>query len=148
MAINDNITLSKGSFSVTIATTKPSENFKNTLIVVPPVQAPANQDQGPKASKVVDLLRITHSFVFGGHITATASKSAKEVKDDLIQILEGAGVSGGTPATLTYEDDTFSVYVEDLVILKVLNDNAVETYSGKDSIEYNVTIKLIVGEAV
>lgn len=148
MAINSNITLSKGSFSVTIATTKPSENFKNTLQVLPPFQAQDNQDQGPKKSKVVDLLRISHSFVFGGHITATSDKPAKEVKDDLIQILKGAGVKGGGPATLTYEDDTFEVYVEDLVILKVLNDNAVENYTGKDSIEYDVTIKLVEGESV
>lgn len=148
MAINDNITLSKGNFTVVLATTKQTENFKNTLIVVPPVQAPENQDQGPKTSKVVDLLRITHSFVFGGHITATDSKTAKEVKDDLIQLFKGAQTKGGTPVTLTYEDDTFNVFVEDMVILKLVNDDAASNYSGKDSIEYDVTLKLIEGESV
>lgn len=148
MAINSNITISKGSLSVTIATTKPSENFKNVLQVLPPFQAQDNQDQGPKKSKVVDLLRISHSFVFGGHITATDDKTAKEVKDDLIQILKGASIKGGGPATLTYEDDTFDVYIEDIVFLKVLNDDAVSNYSGKDSVEYDVTIKLVEGEAV
>jgi hypothetical protein len=77
MAINDDITLSKGAFTVTMFTTRSTENFKNTLTVVTGVVSPSNQDSGVKLPTVVDLLRITHTYVFECYITATASLSAK-----------------------------------------------------------------------
>ena len=148
MATNDDIRLAKGVFNITLFTTNDTENLKNNLQKIPPIQPAGKQELGPKETKVVDLLRITETFVFGCVITKSGSTSAKTVKKNLQSLAKGAGVNGGTPATLYYEDETFSVYVEDLVIKKVKNDNAVENYSGDDAAEYMVTITLVKGEEV
>ena len=148
MAINDDITISKGIYSVTMFTTESSENHKNALTIITGVVTPSNQDTGVKIPTIVDLLRITHTFTFGCVITATASKTAKQVKDDLIKIVNGADVES-VPVVLTYEDTSFNVFPEDCVIKKVNNDNVVATsYTGKDAAEYTVTLTVVEGKLV
>lgn len=148
MSVNDDITLAKGAYSVTMFTTTSAENFKNSLTVVTGVVAPSNQDTGVKVPTVVDLLRITHTFTFECYITPTVSKTAKQIKDDLIKIVNGADVES-VPATLTYEDTSFNVFPEDCVIKKINNDNVVSTsYNGYDSAEYQVTLTLVEGKLV
>lgn len=148
MAINDNITIAKGGVSVELFTTTSTENFKNALTVVTGVVSPSNQDSGVKDPTIVDLLRITHTMNFECYITAAGSKTAKQVKTDLISIFNGADVES-VPAVLTYEDSNFNVFPEDLVIKKINNDNLVSTgYTGKDAAEYQVTMTVVEGKLV
>jgi len=148
MAINDDITLSKGDFTVTLFTTTSAENFKNTFKILPGVVTPDNQGSGVKKATVVDLLRITHSFSIECYITATSSKTAKQVKEDLIDIFNGGEVSS-TPVVFTYEDTAFDVFIEDCVIKKLNNDDVVATgYDGEDAAEYQVTLSLVEGKLV
>ena len=146
--INDDIILTKGGYSVTMFTTTSAENFKNTLTVIAGVVTPSNQNSGVKEPTVVDLLRITHTFTFECYITANTTKTAKQVKDDLTSIFNGAGVES-VPAVLTYEDTPFNVFPEDLVIKKINNDDVVGSgYTGKDSAEYQVTMSVVEGKLV
>lgn len=146
--INDDITIAKGGKSATMFTTTSTENFKNTLTVITGVVSPSNQDSGVKDPTIVDLLRITHTMNFECYITKTASKTAKQIKDDLISIFNGADVES-VPAVLTYEDSNFNVFPEDLVIKKINNDNIVSTsYAGNDAAEYQVTMTVVEGKLV
>ena len=148
MAVNDDITIAKGAYSVTMFTTTSAENFKNPLTVVTGVVSPNNQADGVKDPTVVDLLRITHTFTFECYITKTDSKTAKQVKTDLIKIFNGADVDS-VPAVLTYEDGSYNVFPEDLVIKKINNDNVVGGgYTGTDSAEYQVTMTVVEGKLV
>lgn len=148
MSVNDDIIISKGIYSVTMFTTTSAENFKNTMQVIAPITTPNNQEDGVKLPTVVDLLRITHTFSFECYITQTATKTAKEVKDDLKAIFNGANVDS-TPAVLTYEDDTYDVFPEDVVIKKINNDDVIGSgYTGLDSAEYQVTLSVIEGKLV
>ena len=146
--INDDITIAKGGITVSMFTTTSAENFKNTLTVKTGVVSPSNQGSGVKDPTVVDLLRITRTFTFGCYITKTAVKTAKQVKDDLISIFNGADVES-VPAVLTYEDANFNVFPEDLVIKKINNDDIVATsYTGNDAAEYQVTMTVVKGKLV
>ena len=148
MAINDDLTIAKGAYSVSMFTTTSAENFKNPLTVVTGVVSPNNQADGVKNPTVVDLLRITHTFTFECYITKTDTKTAKQVKTDLIKIFNGADVDS-VPAVLTYEDGTYNVFPEDLVIKKINNDNVVGGgYTGTDSAEYQVTMTVVEGKLV
>jgi len=148
MAIKDDITLSKGALSVTLFTTRDTENSKNTLTVVPSVVAPDNQDTGAKVPIVVDLLRMTRTYQFECYIVDTTAVSAISTKNNLKSIFEGAGVVS-TPIILTYEDKSINVFFEDLVIKGIKNDDAVASgYSGEDSAEYQVTLTLVEGRLV
>lgn len=148
MAVNDDITLTKGAYSVQMFTTTSAENFKNSLTIVTGVVAPSKQAAGVKLPTVVDLLRITHTFTFECYIAATATKTAKQIKDDLIKIVNGAEVAS-VPVELTYEDGTIGVFPEDCVIKKINNDNVVATgYSGLDAAEYQVTLTVVEGKVV
>jgi len=148
MTVNDDIKLTKGIYSVTLFTNESTENFKNALTVKPSVISPAKQSSGSKKAMVVDLLRITHTFVIHCYIVRSGSKTAKEIKRHLIKIFEGGGV-GSSPVKLTYEDEEFDVFFEDCVIKKINNDNIVETNPNiSDSAEYSVTLTLVEGRLV
>jgi hypothetical protein len=148
MARKDDIVLAKGSKSVTMWTVADAENFKNVLQVIPGIVSPDNQNTGVKKPSVVDLLRITHTYQFECYIYHTAALPAKTVKNNLIAIFNGASVNS-TPATLTYEDESIDVFVEDLVIKGISNDDAVANgYTGDDSAEYQVTLTLVEGKLV
>ena len=146
--INDDLTIAKGAYSVSMFTTTSAENFKNPLTVVTGVVSPNNQADGVKDPTIVDLLRITHTFTFECYITKTDSKTAKQVKTDLVKIFNGADVDS-TPATLTYEDASYDVFPEDLVVKKINNDDvAGSSYTGTDSAEYQVTMTVVEGKLV
>lgn len=148
MAINSDVNFVKGSFNVTLFTELPTENLVNAIQFVPTVQVPQLQSAGSQLNKAVDLLKITESYVFKCAITKTDSKSAKDIKDELKSLAKGAGINGGGPITMTYEDDALTGYITNLVFKKVNNDNAQASYPGKDSKEYDVTITFTLGEAV
>ena len=148
MAVNDDITIAKGAFTVPLSTINVTENFKNILKVIPGVVAPDVQATGVKLLTVVDLLRITHTLVIEAHITKTSAKTALQVKSDLKSIFNGANVSSA-PVILTYEDESVNVFIEDLVIKKVNNDNVVATgYGDTNAIEYHVSMTVVEGKLV
>ena len=148
MARKDDITLAKGALSITMFTVDDVENLKNNLRVIPGVVSPDNQNTGSKVASVVDLLRITESYKFECYIVETTAISALTAKNTLKQIAKGASVSS-TPVTLTYEDSSIDVFIENLVIKGISNDDAVANgYVGEDSAEYQVTISLVKGKLV
>ncbi|MHA1690044.1 MAG: hypothetical protein ACTSU7_00270 [Candidatus Heimdallarchaeaceae archaeon] len=148
MAVNDDITLAKGSVSVTLFTISEAESLKNILQVVPGVVSADNQDGGSKVATVVDLLRIQETFSFDVGITKTATYTAKQIKEQLKLIFHGANVESA-PITLTYEDESIDVFFQDLVIKKVSNDNVVSTsYTGNDAMEYRATVTLVKGKLI
>lgn len=100
--MTNNITLSKGSTSVSVDTIEVADNFKNTVISLKLAQTKQNQDSGPKETKIIDLQRVEHTLVIRGVICPTDSKTAEEIKDDLVYIWKGAGQTGGT-VSLNYE---------------------------------------------
>lgn len=148
MSVYDDIRFVKGSYDVTLFTVIPTENLKNAIQFVPPVQTPGNQSLGPRRPKASDLLKITESFVFKTQITKTSTKSAQEIKAELKQIFKGGGIDGGSPVTMHYEDETFPVYITDLVIKRASDVSAKDTYADKDMNEYDVTITCTIAEDV
>lgn len=140
------LTLAKGGTTVTIYTVTVAENFTNKIFIITPAQASQNQASGPKDNKIVDLLRIVHQFVIKGYIASSATRTAKQVKDDLVSIYEGAGAVGGV-TTLTYDSDNFNGYVEKLNVVEKAEDNPLDS-SGKDYARYEVAITFVEGVSV
>ena len=148
MARKDDIVLSKGDVSVTLFTVDDVENLKNQMTIIPGIVSPDNQALGYVKPSVVDLLRITNTFKFEGYIVDTTALPALTVKNNLKSIIKGAGVSSST-VTLTYEDSSIDVFIEDAVIKGINNDDAVTNgYTGEDSAEYHVTLTLVEGKLV
>ena len=81
--------ISKGGNTSVLSSVRIEDNFKNKIFVITPARSPQNQSGGPADTKVVDLLRITRTFVVKGHVLSNAEKNT------LIQILEGGGLNGG-----------------------------------------------------
>ncbi|MFW6173910.1 MAG: hypothetical protein ACOC5T_09210 [Elusimicrobiota bacterium] len=107
--INDEIELSKGSYSVTIYAREVNENLQNEVFFIRNVTNPSNQDTGAKDNLAVDLLRIKVQFELDGVITD------KSAKDNLRKIIKGGGVSGGE-ITMTYDGEDFKGYIEECTI--------------------------------
>lgn len=147
MANNDDVRFTKGAYDVTLFTSKVTEGVKNTLKIVAGKggTSKGNQSSGPKDTMVVDMLRITCPYHIEAYITKTDTKTAKQIKDDLKEIVKGAGVNGGN-ITMYYEDGTVEGFIETLNIDKIFNDNLVDnSYGANDSAEYHVTIEFIQG---
>ena len=109
------ITISKGTFNVTIYTIEVNDNFSNKLFLITPVQSKANQSSGTVDAKIVDLLRITRQLVVSGWVQTKAEK------DNLISVMKGGGVDGGE-VTLTYEGDSVKGFVEKMNFTEVAQD--------------------------
>ena len=149
MGRKDDITLAKGALSVTLFTVQDTENYKNIVKVIPGVVTPDNQGSGVKLPSVVDLLRITHTLQFECYIMETNSLSALTVKNNLKTIFNGANVASA-PVVLTYEDSSVDVWIEDMVIKGINDDNSITSggYSGEDAAQYHVTLTLVEGKLV
>jgi len=136
MTATDNITLTKGSFSVIVHTVGITDNYDNKIQLIIPAQTKQKQDAGPKDTKVIDLLRITHEMVIQG-ILETESE-----RDDLISIAKGANVTG-TPITMTYNthpDTPLNVFITKLMIKEDARNK-----SSASEMRYEVQITLIEG---
>lgn len=149
-----NITIAKGSYSVTIQTVEVDDNYSNNVInKIPTTTAPQNQSDGPSDRKIIDLLDITHELLVRGQITATSTKTAEDVRDDLISILKGAGVSAGSGnlyCTVTYGTHTYNMFIEKLAIKEVSSDydpssSTDEKANYTEVSKYDVQVTLIEG---
>ena len=98
----NDITLTKGGITVTLGVQEVNDNYSNKIFIISPAQSDQNQPSGPKEAKVVDLLRVTHSMIIRAQIIGTATKTATQIKQDLVNIWKGSGSVGGT-VTLTYD---------------------------------------------
>lgn len=149
MARKDDIVLTKGAVSVTLFTVSDTENYKNMVKVIPGVVSPDNQSSGVTLPSVVDLLRITHTLQFECYIMETNATSALTAKNNLKSIFNGASVASA-PVVLTYEDSSVNVWIEDMVIKGVNDDNSITSggYTGQDAAQYHVTLTLVEGKLV
>ena len=139
------ITISKGSESVTLYATDVAENYTNKIFIITGATTNENQATGPAASKIVDLLRIVHQIVIKCYITGTDSQTNKEVKEELISIFEGANTTGGTSA-LVYDGDTFNGYIEKLNIVEKAEDSV--NTNIKDYGRYEVALTFVEGDSI
>jgi len=96
------ITLTKGNYSVTVYATDVTDNFKNKLTAITPPVGKQTQNNGPKSAMLVDLLRVTRTIGIKGYIISNT------VKSNLIALIKGAKQKGGT-ITMTYENGGDSV---------------------------------------
>ena len=134
-----NLTLAKGSYSVTIQTVTINAEYKNKLTVLSFPQSKSNQASGPKDNKIIDLLKLTHSLAIKGAITSTTDRNS------LISIFKGGGVSGQA-ATLTYSshpDTPLSVFPETLTVI----ENSKDTDTA-NQYKYEVALTLVEGISV
>lgn len=147
-----NITFSKGSFTVNFDTVEVSENYTNKLILsIPNIVSEKKQSGTLPDKKIIDLLWITHTYQIRGEIGATSSKTAKEVKDDLVWIFKGAQTDGGS-VTMTYEGDTINGYIERLIILNKAKDydpanDTDEKANYEGTAKYSVQITFVEGKS-
>jgi len=106
-------TLAKGAYTVTIYAMEVIDHMTNKISTITPGSSRQKQSDGPKATKVIDLLRITRTFKIRGYLTGATAKS------DILSITKGAGLSGGV-AVFTYPDGgdatSFNVFVQDVTI--------------------------------
>ncbi len=143
-----NITIAKGTLSVTIHPQETAEEISNKLTVIPIPQTADNQATGTKDTKIMDLLRLTHTLIVRGYITASSTATAKEVKAQLINIIEGASINGGT-CTLTYDSKPFKGYIEKFIITEKAQDDPVGAgYTGTDHARYELNLTFIEGVSV
>ena len=140
-----NITISKGSITVTLQTTEINEDYGNSFRLIPMAQPSQNQTGGPKDQLVSDLLKITNTYQIRGHLTKTDTKTAKEIKDELKSIFNGANIAGGA-ATIVYDGDTLEGFLQKLLITKDAAQANAPDQSGV--VRYNVQITFVEGKAV
>lgn len=139
------INFSKGAISVDIQTQEVTENLTNKLFLITPPQTKSNQSEGVKDTKIVDLLRITREWILRSYITPTSTKTAKNIKEELISLTEGAGTNGGT-ITMTYDEDAFTGTIEKLTITENSRDIlSGESNLNEDSVRYDVTLTFVKG---
>ncbi len=136
------ITLAKGSITVTIYAREVVDNLSNQLFPIKPPQTKNNQSSGPKDNKIIDLLRITREYLITGAIKGTDTQTAKQVKDELYSIGEGAGIDGGV-VTLTYDGDTITGYIEKISAKEKAEDTPAS--EPVDYAKYEVQINFMKG---
>jgi len=139
------LTISKGEVSVTIYATDVAENYTNKIFLITGATTNENQATGPSPTRIVDLLRIVHQFVIKCYITGNDSQTAKEVKEDLISIFEGANTTGGV-SSLVYDGDTFEGYLEKLNMVEKSQDSPAESI--KDHARYEGALTFVEGTSI
>jgi hypothetical protein len=146
--MTDNIVITKSGteYSVTIMTSELVENWDNKISYIRPPQSKQKQDSGPKDTKVIDLLIITHTLVVKGTITPDDSNTSKTIKDNLIALFKGGGISS-TPCTVSYDGDNYNMFIEKLMIVEKAGDytptsdsDEISTYINTPKYEVSVTL--------
>ena len=150
-----NITLAKGSNSVTLQTVEVDDNYANKVIdKIPTLREPQQQSLGPRDKIIIDLLDITHEMLVRGEITPTATNTAEEVRDKLITIMKGSGISSGTGSdmhvTVTYGNNSYDMFITKLAIKEKSTDfnpasDTIEKSDYQGASKYSVQITLLEG---
>ena len=146
------ITLSKGDYSVTIYTTEVSDNFSNKLIALTPPTGRQKQSDGPKSPKIIDLLRVTRTIRIKGYVISNT------VKSNLIALIKGAKTNGGM-ITLTYDNGGDSAFnspgtattYEVLIETCTINDKAFDEPDGtlpSDLAKFLIDMSVLEGSTI
>lgn len=142
--MTNHITLSSGAYTVTLFTTMVEESYSKLLTTIAPPVSSAKWETGPKSTKIVDLLRVTHRFEINGYITATegsygsgdSSSTVAGKASDLAALFKKGGV-----ITLTYtaaSGTSFLVNIDKLNLKEVPTDSST-------ALNYDVKMSLIEG---
>ncbi len=155
MAPTGNITLSKGTHTVTLQTVEVDDNYSNKVNEkLPTLREPQAQSLGPRDKIVIDLLDITHEMLVRGEITPTSTQTAEDVRDELITMMKGAGVDSGSGQnmyiTVTYGTNTYTMFMTKLAVKEKSTDfsptsDAQEKSDYQGSSKYTVQITLFEG---
>ena len=144
----NNITISKGAFSVEIDTTDVAEGYTKKLVIIKPPQAKQKQSTGPAGNIIVDLLIITRVFSIKGEITGTDTLTAKQVRDKLKSIYNGGGINGGVE-TMVYDGESVEGFMEKLTITESSTDEASDFESNPEKYQevpkYSVSFDFVEG---
>lgn len=133
----------KGAITVELDASEVTEELSNKLITLSLATTSTNASSGAKDTKIIDLLRITHQYIIRAYVTASATKTAKQVKDELKSIVNGAGVNGGD-ITMSYDGEIdITGYIEKVTFKKTASDSP--STEAIDEIKYEVAINFIVG---
>jgi hypothetical protein len=141
-----NITLTKSSVTVTIATNRDTENWTKALITITPPKTTQNQDinVGKNDTKVVDILnKAERRFTFDGTLStgvgaSDTSNDAEGKKTDLRKIF----FAGGVVIISNYEAETsLTVGLEKCEVVRITNGLA----AADGEAEFEVKITCIVG---
>ena len=135
-----NITLAKGAYSVTIYSDSISDGIKNQLFILSTPTVSQSQTDGPDGTMIADLLRLTRTFLIKGYILTNA------VKSDLMNIVKGAGITGGV-ITMTYSEGgdatTFYGYIQSCLVHQESSDEPSSPPS--DFAKFTVNITFVEG---
>ena len=155
MAATGNITLSKGTHSVTLQTVEVDDNYANKVNEkIPTMREPQSQSLGHRDKIVIDLLDITHEILVRGEITPTATQTAEEVRDELILMMNGAGVDAGSGSDMhiavTYGTNSYTMFMTKLAVKEKSTDfnpatDVIEKADYQEASKYTVQITLFEG---
>ena len=139
----DEVSVSKGGYSVTIYAIQIEDGLQNKLFKITPATGKQNQPNGPKDTKIVDLLRIDRTFRIQGYLTSNTDKS------NLINIINGAGTTGGT-VTFTFSEGgdstSYEVFVESCIFTYKSTDEP--TSPGDDYAKHELNLTLLKGVTI
>jgi len=115
MTWTSNIIVSKyvpqtdATVTVTIDTTRDTENLQNALVFFTPPASSKEQTSGvsKKDTKLIDLLRIEERITVDGILSTDTVTTASQKKANLKQIFKAGGVFN-----MTYEGETFTAIME------------------------------------
>jgi len=142
--MND-ITISAGAYNVTIYTRRVSDKSTNKLFMITPTQSLSGFTTGTKDTKIVNLLRITREInIVEGYISASPTKTAKEVKQELLIIFNGGYAS--ETATLVYDGESLKGFIESIQVIEESKDLDFDNITyGEDAVRYTVQLNFVVG---
>jgi len=123
--INNVIIGSGGSNQVTVYSSKVSENYTKKLVSFTPPKSFQKRNEGPNATKIIDLLRIETRFTVDGYVDR-----ADRTK------LRNCFKTGGI-IIMVWDGDNYDINIEKLNIDKS---------NREDQDEYPVTFTVLVGE--
>ncbi len=100
---NSNIVLGTGDDAVTVyCTSRPTKNYTKKLTNITPPQSTGNWSNGPKDTKILDLLRIEMRITVNGYVDSTS-------EDKIENLFEQGGtfqmtwIDGSTTYTVNME---------------------------------------------
>jgi hypothetical protein len=140
--MND-ITISAGSYTVTIHSSSIIDKMKNKLFLITPATSLSGYETGAKETKIVNLLRITREInINQGYIVGTSTKTAKQVKEDLIAIFNGGLAS--ELVKLIYDGEEIEGFIEDLQVTEDARD--LPSTLPEDVVRYAVQLNFVKGK--
>lgn len=137
--------------AITMHTIEIDDAFANKIFLITPSQSTQTQSLGPEDVIIINLLRITRTIIFTGLITPTASKTAKEIRDDLLSIYDGTtGGDLNKGVRLVYAGENIQGIIEKLAVNEKPSDfdpasDADEKATFQDVPKYTVQVTFIRG---